>query len=302
MTSSTVQPAADNPDYLNSYRTFRPGYSEGPDGTFFSSFQDHFQAFEHINKADVSERKTALETTFGATEVELQNRRELDTQTREQFAKILHEAYSTGAMSAPVAFLQSLSKSDLEVIRRAQSLADSIEVNSLSIEGAYNLLLPGGYKVDFNKDGLSEIGCGKAAFFPPLDAPKAFKIAWLQATQGMAEIDVVVYCISLWSSLHQDQLLNADVDKFRVVRTDLVSTYTTLIRERLKMNEDFKAFLAPGQYERDLAFFDRLRGLLGQTGSPQNALSSVCWLKSCPPDAKVPNTEPAPQDRIGGQV
>ena len=272
MTSSTVQPAADNPDYLNSYRTFRPGYSEVPDGTFFSSFQDHFQAFEHINKADVSERKTALETTFGATEVELQNRRELDTQTREQFAKILHEAYSTGAMSAPVAFLQSLSKSDLEVIRRAQSLADAIEVNSLSIEGAYNLLLPGGYKVDFNKDGLSEIGCGKAAFFPPLDAPKAFKIAWLQATQGMAEIDVVVYCISLWSSLHQDQLLNADVEKFRVVRTDLLSTYTTLIRERLKMNEDFKAFLAPGQYERDLAFFHRLRGLLGQTGSPQNAL------------------------------
>jgi hypothetical protein len=38
------------------------------------------------------------------------------------------------------------------------------------------------------------------------------------------------------------------------------------------MNEDFKAFLAPGQYERDLAFFHRLRGLLGQTGSPQNAL------------------------------
>jgi hypothetical protein len=175
-------------------------------------------------------------------------------------------------MSAPVAFLQSLSKSDLEVIRRAQSLADAIEVNSLSIEGAYNLLLPGGYKVDFNKDGLSEVGCGKAAFFPPLDAPKAFKIAWLQATQDMAEIDVMVYSISLWSSLHQDQLLNADVEKFRVVRTDLLSTYTTLIRERLKMNEDFKAFLAPGQYERDLAFFHRLRGLLGQTGSPQNAL------------------------------
>jgi hypothetical protein len=85
MTPSAAQPASDNLDYLNSHRTFRPGYSEVPDGTFFSSFQEHFQVFEHIDKADVSERKTALEATSGATEVELQNRRELDTQTRERY-------------------------------------------------------------------------------------------------------------------------------------------------------------------------------------------------------------------------
>ncbi len=242
---------------------FRACDAESPDAAFFASFKERFQAFEQIDAGFGAFKKAALEATVGATEVELENRRELDAQTRERFAAILHEAYSTGAMSAPVAFLESLSKPDLEVLRRAQALAEHIDTHRLSLEGAYNLLLPGGYKVDFNKDGLSEIGIAKTAFFPPVDAPQEFRSAWLHATEGLPEIEVMVHSLLLWSTLHQDQIVMPEQGRFVVVRTDLLSTYWKLLQDRVKMNEEFRAFLAPGQYERERAFYLRLSDLMG---------------------------------------
>lgn len=211
-----------------------------------------------MERSDSGARKRALDELFGATEVELQKRREIDAETSERFALLLAEAYRTGALEAPVAFLASLSNSDLEVIRRVQSLADPIDVGALSIEGAYNLLLPGGYKVDFNRDGLSEVGCAKTCFFPPVDAPETFRTAWVRATDGMGEQDAMVYSISLWGALHPVVSANPDFSLSETVRTDLLSTYRRLIQERLDSNEAYRALLARGQYERDKMFFTRL--------------------------------------------
>ena len=264
MTAASIQPSIEKSARTSPIQTFRACYSEVPDSRFFSRFEERFRVFEKMKADDEPARKAALDATLGATEVELQNRRVLDLQIRERFAQILHEAYSTAAMNAPVSFLRSLPPQDLEVVRQAQSLAEPIDVKSLSLEGAYNLLLPGGFKVDFNRDGLSEIGVCKTAFFPPADAPETFRIAWLQATESMSETDVMVHGLSLWSSLYRDQLVTPGEERFAVVRSDLVSTYVSLLEERLRANEAFRAFLAPGQYERDRAFYRRLQELIGQ--------------------------------------
>ena len=39
--------------------------------------------------------------------------------------------------------------------------------------------------------------------------------------------------------------------RFTVGRTDLLSTHGKLLQDRLKMNGEFRAFLSPGQYERE---------------------------------------------------
>ncbi|MFA7281993.1 MAG: hypothetical protein WC100_18070, partial [Sterolibacterium sp.] len=59
-----------------------------------------------------------------------------DTQ---QFEVILSKANTANAQANPKAFLSNLSASDMEVLRKVHSLADPIDVSSLTSEGAANL-------------------------------------------------------------------------------------------------------------------------------------------------------------------
>lgn len=85
-------------------------------------------------------------------------------------------------------YLATLSSQDLKVIQKEHCLAQEINVNSLSEEGAENLLVANGdYRklVDLNNDGITEIGAGKNFIFPPPNAPDEVKDAWDQATANL---------------------------------------------------------------------------------------------------------------------
>ena len=56
---------------------------------------------------------------------------------------------------------------------------------TISEEGARNLLLPEGYAVDLDADGIHEVGLAKTASFPPANAPAEFREAWFQASAGI---------------------------------------------------------------------------------------------------------------------
>lgn len=89
-------------------------------------------------------------------------------------------------------FLSTLTTDELYTIQKANSLANQIQVNMLSNEGAENLFLKplGNDKVvDLNDDGIVEIGEGKFGFFPPPNAPDSVKAAWKDATQNMSPED-----------------------------------------------------------------------------------------------------------------
>ncbi|TWU04002.1 hypothetical protein Pla100_09380 [Neorhodopirellula pilleata] len=70
------------------------------------------------------------------------------------YGDVLQKAYSEGAYAAPVPFLKGLSADELETIQNANWLADPIRVDSLTEEGALNLLIPAAAQVDLNYDGL----------------------------------------------------------------------------------------------------------------------------------------------------
>jgi hypothetical protein len=232
-----------------------------PDGSFYEAFCARFDAWQaEEGGPEKGARAGGLDKVLGATHTELQNRREVKESDRERYAEILNEAYSGGGMNNPVAFLKGLSQTDLDVVRRTHSLADAINPNVLTREGAYNLLLPEGYKVDFNRDGISEVGIASTCIFPPLDAPESFKTAWLSATKDMAEADYFTYEIVLWGALHP--ISTSTMKTVQGLPTDEASSYSLILKQLLEANERFRAFLAPGQYDRDKAFYNKLLGLL----------------------------------------
>lgn len=53
-------------------------------------------------------------------------------------------------------FLGTLSAKELDAVRQNHCLADPIDTGSLSEEGAENPLLPEGYSVGLNHDGIDE--------------------------------------------------------------------------------------------------------------------------------------------------
>lgn len=248
--------------------TQRMMYRQAPDADFFHTFTAAYarqgeappsQATSTQNAASTSER--LLADLLGQTHVALSERRGVDANAQAAYADILNRAYTSGGMLDPVGFLSGLSREELAVVQHNHCLADPIQPAGLSREGAYNLLLPEGYAVDFNHDDLIEAGAGRSIQFPPADAPEEFVDAWFKATEGMSEMDAASYGLMMFMGMH-----TIPVDGQAMQRTlagDAMESYRQLVADHLAMLENFRSMLAPGQYERDSAFFGRLRDLLG---------------------------------------
>lgn len=86
-------------------------------------------------------------------------------------------------------FLAGLNAQDLALLQQAKGLVSTINVATLSEEGAANLLLDHAAQVDLNNDGIVEVGIGKMMSFPPPNAPQAAKDAWAAATAEMSDSD-----------------------------------------------------------------------------------------------------------------
>jgi hypothetical protein len=119
----------------------------------------------------------------------LLNLRQLNKDEIRQFSEILTDANRQQGSAKPI--LLDMSADELALIQKANSLADPINVASLSEEGAANLLSQpdNSDKVDLNNDGIVEVGAARTVVFPPVNAPNGVKSAWESATAGMSEGD-----------------------------------------------------------------------------------------------------------------
>ena len=143
---------------------------------------------------------------FSRDGLQLLQARSLNNSEVDRFAVLLGEARKTGGSAQD--FLSSLSKEDLKLVQKANSLADPIQVSQLSAEGAQNLLArpDGSDRVDLNNDGIVEVGIARNIQFPPANAPQFVKDAWEKATEGMTFQDKFLLEFSMHTSIYGVQM------------------------------------------------------------------------------------------------
>lgn len=142
--------------------------------------------------------------------VELLQRRSLSESEIDTFQALLSEAQEDmrGEDLSAREVLQQMSDEELDLVRRANSLADGISINELSEEGATNLLHQPDFsdRVDLNNDGIVEVGAARSITFPPVNAPDSVKNAWAEATEGMEESDVMMLQLQMHNSVYGFQI------------------------------------------------------------------------------------------------
>lgn len=239
----------------------RRSYRETPDSSFYAAYQAAFEAQNAKgSEATTTNAERSLENILGATHTELSAMRGVSTESQAVYAAVLNKAYSTGGIDNARQFLSTLSALEMDAVRRNHCLADPIDTAALSDEGAANLLLPEGYSVDLNRDGIDEVGAARTAHFPPRDAPDAFKEAWFQATAGMDEGSMMTYGLMMHDAVYGMQIDGQSQGSPYAV--DSLDSYRRIISDYLASLEANKGFLADGQYARDKEFFSRLQALL----------------------------------------
>jgi len=239
----------------------RHGYRETPDSSFYATYQAAFAAQKPTSaSSDSNTASNSLTDILGSTHAELSAMRGVSSESQALYAEVLNKAYSSGGMDNARQFLGSLSAKELDAVRQNHCLADRIDTASLTEEGAENLLLPEGYGVDLNHDGITEVGAARTMSFPPSDAPEAFKEAWFQATANMDQGMMMTYQLSMHTAIYGLQI---DGQSQGVAYpADEISSYRQVVDNFLSSLEANKGLLADGQYERDKAFYSQLQALL----------------------------------------
>ena len=143
--------------------------------------------------------------TLTPTSIDYLNRRELSQQEISEFGNLLQQVNNDTTLNkhSSKQILSQLTPEQLALLKKANSLADDINVASLSEEGATNLLRQPDFsdRVDLNNDGIVEVGIGKSLVFPPVNAPEYVKSAWQASTAGMSESDVMQLQLSMHISV-----------------------------------------------------------------------------------------------------
>jgi len=144
-------------------------------------------------------------TNFSTESMDLLQARGLSESQITDFALLLEEAHEQQENNISAKeVLNNMSKSELQLLQTATSLAAPINVNSLSKEGAINLLAQPDNTglVDLNNDGIVESGAARRMIFPPVNAPAHVKDAWDKATEGMSFEDKMILELNLHISIY----------------------------------------------------------------------------------------------------
>lgn len=108
------------------------------------------------------------------------------------YLTVLEKASAQDGLSDPKAFLKSLSPQELHALQTIHSLADPINPDGLTEEGAQNLILPPNQAEDVDHDGFNMVGLAKMWQFPPNNAPDSVKQAWKTATKDLNGNDLAL--------------------------------------------------------------------------------------------------------------
>lgn len=199
-------------------------------------------------------------------------------QLKQGFGEILSRAHSEGGYVQPKEFLNSLTKDELQVVQNIHWLAEPIQVDSLSSEGALNLLLPPAAQVDINHDGLTQSGAAYGIRFPDSNTPTDVTASWEEATAGMSMGDRMMYEFRmvapiLLANIHFDEN-GAYSHHTEPGDPDFVNpfakpgySYVQATQDQLDHLNFVKNWITPEQYDTQTDFWSRFQNLLTEKGA-----------------------------------
>jgi len=101
-------------------------------------------------------------------------------------------------------FLAELSRDELRTLQKFEGLADSIDVESLTNEGAYNLLVHDYEKYDFDGDGAVMRGAAKTLAHIPQHMDDEAKKVWVKTLNAMGDDLMAIGSITM--SLNEEYI------------------------------------------------------------------------------------------------
>jgi len=199
-------------------------------------------------------------------------------QLKQSFGEIIVRAHNEGGYVDPKGFLEKLSPEELEVVQKVQHLADKIQVDSLSEEGALNLLLPAAAQVDLNHDGLTRNGAAYGLRFPNSNTPAEVVEAWDAATKdmdfkerAMAEFQMMLPLLTANLEVDENgqfvrQYQPGDPE-FKNPMASADFSYVTAAKNRLEALEFMKNEIPGDRYENQKSFWNKFQQELLKNGA-----------------------------------
>ena len=138
-----------------------------------------------------------------------QGRRDYQAPFAESFELIYAKVQEQDVkLSNAKSFLESLSQSELRTLQKYSGLADSINIDSLSAEGAYNLLMHDNEQYDFDGNGTAEVGIGKHFLPIPKNMPADIQEAYISAMNSLDDKDKLMAMTLTFDPAHLDSVIN----------------------------------------------------------------------------------------------
>ena len=197
---------------------------------------------------------------------------------KQSYGEILVRANEEGGYADPKAFLESLSSEELAVVQHVHSLADPIQVDSLSEEGAVNLLVPPPAQVDLNHDGFTRSGVAYGMKFPDSNTPPSVAQAWEEATEGMSFGELATYQLQMKLPLLTANIVCDENGRFLhqyepgdpeftnpMASSDY--SYVQATQDRLDYLDTFRYQIPEEQYQEGTAFWTNLQERLIENGA-----------------------------------
>lgn len=175
--------------------------------------------------------------------ISLLSARGLNSTEINQFGQLMSEAQQHEQGYAD--YLSGVSKSDLGLIQKANSLAYQIQPENLSKEGSINLLKQPDKSnaVDLNNDGIVEVGIGRTIVFPPVNAPDYVKTAWDKATEGLSQFEAATLELQMHLAIYGFNIDGIQTKTALPPNEQWNTENTDVLFENLRGNLDFRVNL-----------------------------------------------------------
>ena len=199
-------------------------------------------------------------------------------QFKQTYGDLLVRAYEEDGYSDPKAFLNTLSREDMSVVQKINGLANPIRVDSLTEEGALNLLLPAAAEVDLNRDGFTRNGLGYGMRFPDSNTPPEVVGAWEEATAGLDFEELMIREFQMTMPRRTANIVCDKDGKFLYGRepgdpgfqnpmASEAYSYVEAAQDQLDRLEFMRPRMSTEKYEKGKAFWTNFQYLLNEYGA-----------------------------------